>query len=117
MTVPLSLHPARMKLRILALIICTAFALVSCSTRTAGRETAALSGDLATAEAANASAREDVTFLRANLSRADGKATVILRWLEQHRRPPEVERTDLHRTPADYLRPATEVRRAGWSTP
>ena len=90
-------------LRILTLAF--VFMLAGCTARTPGRETAALSGQLSAADTANASARADVTFIRSNLSRADGKATVILRWLDQHRTPP------------DYLRPAPEVRRAAWSTP
>lgn len=63
--------------------------LTGCATRTVGRETSALSGHIAAAETANASARSDATFIRSNLSRADGKAAVILEWFRQHRGEPQ----------------------------
>ncbi len=82
--------------RCAALIVLAIFALAAicyltgcATTRPSGRETAALSRDLDTAETANTSARNDVVFLRKNLSRADGKAAVILEWFREHRGEPQ----------------------------
>lgn len=80
------LHKAGMALLLLFVIATTVF-LASCA-RTPGRQTSALSGHLAAAATANTAARNDAAFIRSNLSRADGKAEVILEWFRQHRSAP-----------------------------